>query len=275
MILLVHSAKDPAGVNITNHILQTQSFHETNQTYRQNPVFKAEISGKNVSFVTLSEEAVNAQNLQGDFPEAELVVFLSRHSSQSGTPTLTVHTPGNFGTAELGGLPQTLSVSPAGAMADALRALKRLQVEMGLLAYEVSYEVTHHGPSLDVPCLFVELGSSPKHWSDTAAAGVVAQAAMEAVAKFGKSAAKAVLGIGGTHYNQKFTQMALSGEAVFGHMIPKYALGQMDAAMLRQCLDKTLEKVDSAVLDWKGIRSEDKPRILEDLQKIGLPVCKV
>jgi D-aminoacyl-tRNA deacylase len=274
MILLVHSTKDPAGKLMATHVLQKQPFQKTSQTYQENPVYAADIAGKPVKFVTLGEEAVNAQNLQEDFPEMELAVFLSRHSSQSGTPTLTVHTPGNFAAAELGGLPQTLSVSPAGAMADALRALKRLQMERGL-AYEVSYEVTHHGPSLDVPCMFVELGSTPKQWSDTVAAGVVAEAAMEAVANFEKSTINAALGIGGTHYNQKFTQMALSGEAAFGHMIPKYALGQVDAAMLRQCVEKTLEQVDFVVLDWKGIRSEDKPCLLEALQKIGLPVRKV
>jgi D-aminoacyl-tRNA deacylase len=274
MILLVHSVKDPAGKLIAEHVLRKHTFQKTRQTCQENPIYAARISGKTVKFVTLKEEAVTAQCLQTDYPDAELVVFLSRHSSQSGTPTLTVHTPGNFAAAELGDLSKVVSVSPAYAMAASLRALKRLQVERGL-DYEVSYEVTHHGPSLDVPCMFVELGSSPQQWSDSAAAAVVAEAAIEAVAGFGKSTGKAVLGIGGTHYNQKFTQMALAGEVVFGHMIPKYALGQVDAAMLNQCLEKTLEQVDCAVLDWKGIRSEDKPAVLAALQKIGLPIRKV
>ena len=52
----------------------------------------------------------------------------------------------------------------------------------------------------------------------------------------------AVLGIGGTHYNQKFTKMALNGEAVFGHMIPKYAVPMIDAEMLAQCVQRTFER---------------------------------
>ncbi len=52
------------------------------------------------------------------------------------------------------------------------------------LDYEVSYECTHHGPSLNVPAMFVELGSSEKQWNDSRAAEAVAHAAMEAIAKF-------------------------------------------------------------------------------------------
>jgi D-aminoacyl-tRNA deacylase len=274
MILLVSSNKDIAGVNIANQILQQYPFKKTNLTFQENPVFYAQINSKQVTYITLKDEAVNAQNLPEHFPNMDLIVFISRHSSQSGTPTLSVHTPGNFASAELGGLPKTLSVSPANAMGDALKALNRLKSEMNL-NYEVSYECTHHGPSLKVPTMFVELGSSPKQWNDITAAGAVAQAAMESIANFGNSKQTAVLGVGGTHYNQKFTKMALENETVFGHMIPKYALAHVDAEILCQCIQKTLEKVECAVLDWKGIKSEDKPKLLKTLQEINLPIKKV
>ncbi|MCW4010143.1 MAG: hypothetical protein NWF05_05935 [Candidatus Bathyarchaeota archaeon] len=274
MILLVHSTCDIAGKNIAQQVLQRYPFTKTNQTYQENPLYQAQISGKHVDFVTLSEESVYAQNLQADFADAELVVFISRHSSQSGTPTLSVHTPGNFGKAELGGLPRSVSVSPANAMADALKALNRLKQEMRL-DYAVSFECTHHGPSLQVPTMFVELGSSEMQWRDQTAASVVAQAAMDAIAKFGDSTLPAVLGIGGTHYNHKFTKMALEGEVVFGHMVPKYAVSAVDGALLRQLAERTLEPVDSVVLDWKGIRSQDKPKLLADLQQSGLSTRKV
>jgi D-aminoacyl-tRNA deacylase len=274
VILLVHSIRDVAGVNIARRILARYLFSKTKEVYQESPVYTAEISGKQVSFITLKEEAVNAQYLPEDFPNAQLVVFISRHSSQSGKPTLSVHTTGNFGEAELGGLPRTLSVAPALAMQTALKALYRLKQEMNL-NYEVSYECTHHGPSLNVPVVFVELGSSELQWNDSTAAQAVGDAAMYAIANFSALAGSSVLGIGGTHYNQKFTRMALAGEAAFGHMIPKYAISNIDSAMLSQCVKKTLERVSLAVLDWKGITSQDKPKLLSVLQEIGLPFKKL
>ncbi len=274
MILLVASNKDIAGLNIAKHVLSHYPFKETEESFQDNPIYFAEISGRKVNFVKLKEETVNAQNLT-DYPaDLELVVFISRHSSASGTPTLSVHTPGNLGKAELGGLPRKVSVSPANAMKDALKAMMSLKQKMQL-DYEVSYECTHHGPSLNIPTMFVELGSSEKQWNDLKAAETVAHATMEAISRFGASRNNAVLGIGGPHYNQRFTRIALEGEMVFGHIIPKYAIPWVDATILKQCVEKTLEKVEYAVLDWKGIKGENKPKLLKAIQEIDLPFKKV
>jgi D-aminoacyl-tRNA deacylase len=159
MILTAYSSKDVAGTNIAKQVLSNYPFEKANSEFQESAVYSAEINGKHVNLVTLKNETVYAQDLLDNFPSPELVVFLSRHSSQSGKPTLSVHTPGNFGNAELGGLPRTLSVSPAKAMQDTLKALMHFKNEMNL-DYEVSYECTHHGPSLNVPTMFVELGSS-------------------------------------------------------------------------------------------------------------------
>jgi D-aminoacyl-tRNA deacylase len=275
MILLVSSNKDIASQTIKAQILKHYIFHETKETYQQNPLYTADVNGKKVTLITLNEESVRAQDLPEKFLGAELIVFISRHSSQSAKPTLTVHTPGNFGSAELGGLPKNVSVSPAVAMQTALRALLHYKQQQLLLNYEVSYECTHHGPSINVPAMFIELGSSPAQWSDSVAAEAVAHSAMTAIANFEVPTATAVLGIGGTHYNQQFTLMALVGATTFGHMIPKYAVSMIDAELIRQCVEKTLEKVPLALLDWKGIKSEDKPGLLAALESAGLPYNKV
>ena len=269
MILLAASTKDVASLNIAKQVLKRYPFKKTSETYQDNPVYFAEISAKKVNLVTLKEETVNAQSITDFSADLELVVFISRHSSASGTPTLSVHTPGNIGEAELGGLPRQVSISPANAMKDALKAMMQLKEEKKL-DYKVSYECTHHGPSLKVPTMFVELGSSEKQWNDLKAAEAVAQATIEATSKFGTSKSTAVLGIGGPHYNEKFTKMALEGQAVFGHIIPKYAIPWVNAEILKQCVDRTLEEVDCAILDWKGIKGKDKPKLLETLQGINL-----
>lgn len=274
MILLVASNKDTASLNIKDQILKNYVFKENTEQFDENPTYVADVNEKNVTLITLNDESVKAQDLSTKFPDAKLIVFISRHSSQSAKPTLSVHAPGNFGEAELGGLSKILSVAPAVAMQTALKALLHYREQLRL-DYEVSYECTHHGPSLSVPAMFVELGSSPAQWSDCKAAEAVAHSAMTAIATFNGANNAAVLGIGGTHYNQNFTLMALMGAATFGHMIPKYALSAIDVDMLRQCVEKTLEKVPLAVLDWKGIKSEDKPNLISALESMGLPYRKV
>ena len=273
MILLVASNKDVAGLTITRQVLDHYPFKVTGTTFQKNPVYHAQVNKKEVTLLLLNEETINAQTLTDSFTKPDLIVFISRHSSTSGKPTLSVHTPGNIGAAEYGGLPRQVSISPATAMRDALKALSFFKEGMKL-DYEVSYECTHHGPSLNAPTMFVELGSLPKQWRDSNAAEAVAHAAMSAIGKFAASEETAVLGIGGTHYNERFTRMSIDDEAVFGHMIAKYAVPLVDAEMLRQCVDKTLEKVECAVLDWKGIKGADKPQLLKALEEAGLPYKK-
>jgi D-aminoacyl-tRNA deacylase len=275
MILIVYSVLDIAGINIAQQILKHYTFTISSKQYQTFPLYTAEINGHPTVLVALQKEAVCAQYLKDDFPDADLIVFISRHTSQSGKPTLTVHTPGNFAVADFGGYPKSVSVAHAVAMQTALRALAHYKEYLALSGYQVSYECTHHGPSLTVPAMFVELGSSPAQWSDSRAAEAVAHSALTAVGAFTKKPSLAVLGIGGTHYNEKFTAMALMGTTLFGHMIPKYAVSTIDASMIKQCVERTFEKVPLALLDWKGISSKDKPGLLSALEQAGLPYQKV
>jgi D-aminoacyl-tRNA deacylase len=275
MILIAASNKDIASLNISKQILNNYNFKDATKGFQENKAYETESFGKDIKLVILDEELVNAQNITNLSKEIDLVVFISRHSSLSGTPTLSVHTPGNLGAAKLGGLPKSVSISPAIAMRECLKAMARLKNEMRL-KYEVSYECTHHGPSLNVPTMFAELGSSSKQWNDQKAAEAVAHATMEAVSNFGKiEETKVALGIGGPHYNMKFTKMALEGDVAFGHIIPKYAFPYIDSEIVRQCVKKTLEKVETAVLDWKGIKGEYKARLLKMLENVSLPIQKV
>jgi D-tyrosyl-tRNA(Tyr) deacylase len=113
MILLVASNKDIASLNIKNQILNNYEFHKT-EVFQGNPTYKADVNGKKVILATLNEESIMAQYLTDKFPTANLIVFISRHSSQSSKPTLSVHTPGNFGNAEYGGLPKALDFPCSG-----------------------------------------------------------------------------------------------------------------------------------------------------------------
>jgi D-aminoacyl-tRNA deacylase len=271
MILIVVSTKDVAGRNIAQQILDNYDFEKVEERFHQNPIYSKKAQNSIVKLVSINEEIVNTQRIT-EFFSPQLIVFISKHRSVSGLPTLSVHTPGNLGEAELGGIPRKVSVSPASAMKNALLEMANAKEELKL-NYQVCYECTHHGPSLDVPAMFVELGSSMKQWKDEKAAEAVARAAMAAVSK--RSKYTVVLGVGGPHYNAKFTKIALSKPIAFGHIIPKYAVSLLDADMARQCVERTLEKVESVILDWKGIKGADKKGLMAILNDVGVSIEKV
>ena len=271
MILVVASKKDVAGMNIAQKILDHYDFEKTSEAFQENPVYLKNFEGMEFKLVFVNEDSVYAQFIT-DFFNPELIVFVSRHNSSSGIPTLSVHTPGNLGKAELGGVPREVSVAAASVMKEALLELSRLREEKKL-DYQVSYECTHHGPSLDVPTMFIEVGSSLEQWKDLKAAEVVAQATM--VAASTKAKYPAVLGVGGPHYNAKFTDIALNTQTAFGHIIPKYAISNLDIEMMKQCAEKTVEEVKTAILEWKGIKGANKGNLTAILRDIGLPMEKV
>ena len=274
MILLVASIKDIAGMNIVHQLITNYPFKQTKESTTKNPIYYSCINNKKVLLTIIKEEITNTQNLPESFKNLNLIVFISRHCSSSGKPTFSVHTPGNINMAQMGGLPKTLSISPAQTMQNALKALEYLR-DGSKLDFEVSYECTHHGPSLNIPTMFIELGSSKTQWHNSKAAEIVAHAAIHAISKFNISKKTAAIGIGGTHYNRKFTNLALNSDTIFGHIIPKYLIQYLDSEILNQCREKTLEKIDSSILDWKGIKSSDKPQLLKALKDINLPYKKI
>ncbi|MEM2557438.1 MAG: D-aminoacyl-tRNA deacylase [Candidatus Bathyarchaeia archaeon] len=272
MILFIASKVDIAGLNIAGKLIELFGFREIGERLFGNPSYSLTLRNlEEARLAFVDDEPVQTQSLP--YPkDLRMVIFISRHSSRSRTPTLSVHTPGNIGDAMLGGVPRKVSISPASAMKAALLEMAKARDEMGL-PYEVSYECTHHGPSLDLPAIFVELGSSVEQWRDSRAAEAVARGAMAAAVN--ERIYPAALGLGGQHYNEKFTRMALSGDVAFGHMIPKYALPDLDEYMLRQCVSRVVEPVEKAILDWKGIRGADKENLLRLLKIVGLKIEKV
>jgi len=275
MILLVASRKDIAGINIAQHLIKNYPFKETKESTKNNPLYSGNIiKTKKVFLTIINEETTKTQNLPERFQNLDLIVFISKHCSSSGKPTLSVHTPGNLHVAEMGGFSKKVSVAPAGAMKYALKALSFFRDELKI-NYDVSYECTHHGPSLNIPTMFVELGSSKRQWCDSKVAEIVGHAAILAISKFNLLVKTAVLGIGGTHYNSKFTNLALTSDTIFSHIIPKYLVQYVDSEILSECVDKTLEKVDYALLDWNGIKSTDRPKLLQALKEINLSYKKI
>ena len=56
---------------------------------------------------------------------------------------------------------------------------------------------------------------------------------------------------------------------------PARVLAEVDDEIIRQCVERTLELVDSVILDWKGIKGEHKSKIITVLETLGLVSEKV
>jgi D-aminoacyl-tRNA deacylase len=164
-----------------------------------------------------------------------LIVFLSTHRSESNTPAATIHPVGNYGRAELGGMSRKIVPSSAAFMTGRLIQMKN---EFADTRYGVTFEATHHGPYVDVPSLFAEIGSDETAWQDGEAATRLARALLEGRDSEGVTA----IGIGGGHYCPRFGEMAVKRKINFSHFVPNHSLNLVDGTLA----DEIVEKSDGA-----------------------------
>jgi D-aminoacyl-tRNA deacylase len=207
------------------------------------------------------------------FFNPQAYVFLSRHSAESGIPSLTAHAPGNFSKeAKFGGVGGELARADPGLLKDYMVALAERRGKVP--SYQITMEATHHGPtSLSKPVLFVELGSAEKQWGDGEAAKVVAEALVAALTER-RIWSKVAIGFGGTHYPEKITKLVVEGDFAVSFVAPKYALADVDERMVGQMIQKTTSPVRFALVDWKGL-GPHKERITGLVARYGLELVRV
>jgi len=221
--------------------------------------------------VTIPEHHLYRDHLDRDLEGAfghpvDLVVYLSKHVSESRRPSLTVHPIGNPRGAEFGGQPQTLVPSAPRWMSAALRGLRK---EAKGLSYNVTFEATHHGPYLTTPTFYIEQGSTETEWADLAASRAIARVllALEPVD------APIAIGLGGGHYVPRHTDLALERRIAFGHLLAAYALEGASG----QVIDQAVERSQGATLAYMHRKSLSKPdvRVFEErLETLGLRVVR-
>ncbi|MDA4128766.1 MAG: D-tyrosyl-tRNA(Tyr) deacylase [Thaumarchaeota archaeon] len=266
--MLVSSLKDPASRNIARALIEKHGFNSTGVSLKGNPVYQKD------SFLLASfeEEIVRPPDLDAYFNPLAYM-FLSRHVADSGIPSLTAHTTGNFSKeAKFGGNPREIGrVNPDLLKNYMISLAKRREIVGG---YQVTIEATHHGPtSLLRPLLFVEIGSSEKNWDDPVAGEVVADAVMDSLTT-ARSWDKVGIGFGGTHYSEKFNDLLIEGDVALAAVVPRYALELFDPEMLGQVIQKSTKPVRYAVLDWKGL-SNHKDKVNKLCEQFGLEMIRV
>ena len=253
--LVVIAGANAASLNIKSALLGLEKFELKEERFWSAADFDmAEYPGSIVEIVPSHD--------------AECYIFASTHKSASNARSLTVHTPGNWGDADLGGQPRTLNVTCPNRLKAAAQKMHELVGQ--LPGWQVSVEVDHHGPSLSRPVRFTEIGSTEEEWKNPVAGSIVAQAIVAAT-RNGK-AWPCYAGFGGTHYAPKFTPKILNGEIAMGHLISGYALERygMDGGRIMQAMGKNDGKIESALIDWKGIKGGSRRQLVGLLDQMGI-----
>lgn len=264
MDLLVCSLEDAASVTIRDALLELRDWEAIGDgTWRDGDRVLWTIDDLHLYHDDVDAEA---EETLGRAPDR--VVFLSRHQSQAGVPSLTVHPIGNFDEARYGGQPGTLVPAPTGLVAPMLRGLAKRVPDR----YEATLEATHHGPHLGTPACFVEIGSDEEAWRDEEAGRALAASLLEALDA--DADGPVTVAVGGGHYQPRTTDLVRGRRVRLGHMVPDYHL---EGGLTEEIADLLIEAtpgVEAAYLD----RSRLGPAGVRDAEKLlqdrGLDVVR-
>ncbi len=166
------------------------------------------------------------------------VIFPSRHAAASGQASLTLHPIGvphldEGSVGPYGGFGGS-APPPSTRLAPWWRLLlERATDHADVEGFDLSLEVTHHGPYLETPCLFIEVGSTEATWGHTGAANLLAEIIRDGLLNQtlnipwneDEHAGQLVLiTLGGGHYAPRANALASIEGVWLGHMLATYAL---------------------------------------------------
>ena len=258
---IIVSVKDLAGMNIKERLLECFDFTELEDKFNDYPVYKL----NNIFLYTINKDTVNYENLENEI-KSDFFIFATRHQSVSGEKTLSVHVPGNYSIAEFGGYDKELCTCPANLIKQAFINLNKLSKETD---YKVTLEATHHGPLIRKPVIFIEIGSKEEQWKNKKAGNIIAKTIIKTINQEEKSYETAI-GFGGSHYCSGFNKIELNSNIALSHICPKYTVDSLEKEMIQKMIKATYEKIDFALIDWKGLNGQGRSKIINLLEKLNI-----
>lgn len=245
--LIVASKLDKAGINITTQLSQFGNFN----------------------FYLVENEVVFTENLNLEkINHYDFIIFASRHVSKEEGKTISIHTPGNFREAKFGGKEGRVCKTSALFQKQLFEKLKSNIDKFHLKNYDLTLECTHHGPLINKPCIFVEIGATEKEWKDRKAAYIVAKSIYEIMNEFKENPYNEIaIGIGGPHYCPSFNKIQLSSNVAISHVISQYVF-PLTEEMVQEAIAGTEEDIDMLLLDWKSLgNAEQRQQTMDVLNK--------
>jgi len=267
MHLVICSKKDIASQNIKSHLIEI--LNPEKRKLKEYEFYDAGHTG----IVEIEERLIYADNIDAklrkeiDFDE---IIFASRHSSKDGRKILTTHVSGNVERADYGGIPYSLAKPSPIRMKNYVLALKEKMDR--LPEFSFTMEVTHHGPSeITTPSAFYEIGSTEKEWKDEEAGRVVAEAIVESI-EDNRRDWKIAVGVGGTHYAPRQTEIMLGTSFTFGHNFAKYTFDGLTKDFLKKAVE--ISDAEFIVIDEKSTTSKIKKLVSEVADELEISMLK-
>ncbi|MDR0508238.1 MAG: D-aminoacyl-tRNA deacylase [Candidatus Methanoplasma sp.] len=261
--LLICSETDIPSVNMKIQLLKKREWEDIGRYGKNSFLMNGETVMMTTPDLHIRMEDVD-QRIADAGIDVDEVIFMSRHSATSGEASLTVHPIGNFRENKFGGRERTLVRSDPALMSDALRKIARYN---DLDNFRVCFEVTHHGPWLNKPTFFIEIGSDERNWGNEAAADILSDVLLDMEPNDYDTA----VGVGGGHYAPRFTEVTLGFKINFGHMLPNYHLeGSSDEDIVRMVKDACEASDTNLVyMHRKSLKPAEEKRISELIRSAG------
>ena len=260
--LIVASKNDRAGINITTQLSQ----------FRENLLFSSMKKAPSFDFYLIDGEIIETGNIDRNrINQYDFIIFASKHASEKNEKSLSIHPPGNFRDARYGGEKGKVCKTSAFFFKQMFEKLIKNSEKYHLRDYKITMEATHHGPIIDKPCLFIEIGSSENEYRDNKAGFVIAKTISETIEEFKPNEYNEVaIAIGGPHYCPSFNKIQANSNFAISHIISQYVF-PLTEEMVKEAIEKTEEEIDFVLLDWKGLGNEEhRKKVKEILDKLYL-----
>lgn len=273
-IMLISSEEDVASRNIRSHLLEMEQWAENGEMFG-NPVWVANNHlGVRYTMVAINDLHVRHENLDKELRDTgfsfENIIVLSRHRAASGIATLTVHPIGNWHEARAGGRDNTLVPASPDLMSEALRLININGAHLKD-TFRISMEATHHGPYMETPTFFIEIGSDESMWPHKEAGRVLAKTVLDLRDRIGVHY-PVTIGVGGGHYAPRMSDIILGRKVSVGHVIPTYALDGIKEEMFRKAIDAS--GAEMAYFHRKAIKKDLYKELVERFEGLGMKVVR-
>ena len=256
MNLIISSEADTASINLRDRLLEMSEWKEDGK-FKGKTIWKlvndyGDFCKKGTRLITIDELHIFAEGIDKEWVNQtnlniDNIVFLSRHKAASGRPSLTVHPIGNWGSADYGGEEGDISGATPEWMTGLLLNIRKNRIS----DYDVCFEATHHGPLLETPTMFLEIGSSESEWEKKEPAEALIKSLLELKPAKGVN----VVGIGGGHYTPRFTEAAFTHEVCFGHMVANYGVSALNPDIVTKAISRS--KAEGIYFHKKGMKKSE------------------